>query len=594
MPKLPPEGDIEACMAAGRARQTRAMAAAEATPSKPPTQSGTKGTEETTSDKVVPPRTPLQVVAHAILEIVTKQKIKGATKEQFEGVLTFVKETEEPEAKKMLTQGYLAEVGALRKSVNADLRNMYSALVKQLNGIQETANEALTVADRTYKDVTAIKDATKDLENKVGNVSDAANKIAVTTETYCDAVLKSPAQHNKANTDPKILGDMDRKAKQVLVQIFDTEGNDTLAKSLTELKERANEALKVMTDSDKPKDAKVEAVMKTRNKSILLMFNSKEAAEWVRTLTNECYYADNFSKGLHILERRYNLIVPQVPVTFAPTEKEQLHKLEEANGLQKLTIAKARWIKPEGRRRPNQTHAYAIISTNSAEAANLLIRDGLNIYRIRVRPTKQKQKPTQCMKCRKWGHFASECTEESDTCGTCGRSHRTSTCKNKSKRYCVSCKDHTHTSWDRSCLEFARRCAIIDERNAENEMPYFPTEQDWTLTVRPNRIPLDVHFPQKFTINSLPHAGKKGPNETPRPPWAKKNEYSRELHNCWQKAGGALEQSGNLNLIPLNRTREEGEYPAADKLEYLSEVEGTRQNPSATDEENNTNMSGWI
>jgi hypothetical protein len=38
-------------------------------------------------------------------------------------------------------------------------------------------------------------------------------------------------------------------------------------------------------------------------------------------------------------------------------------------------------------------HAFAILTVTSTEHANILIRDGLNICRARVRPTKQKVEP---------------------------------------------------------------------------------------------------------------------------------------------------------------------------------------------------------
>src|SRR5260221_12854778 len=114
---------------------------------------------------------------------------------------------------------------------------------------------------------------------------------------------------------------------------------------------------------------------------------------------------------------------------------------------------------PIGRRHVEQMHAYAIFSVTSASSANVLIRDGLNICGTRVRPKKQKQEPIQCMKCRLWGHFAMECLADKDTCGTCGKEHRTNECKNKDKTQCVSCGDNTHASWDRYCPKFMRRCA---------------------------------------------------------------------------------------------------------------------------------------
>ncbi len=49
----------------------------------------------------------------------------------------------------------------------------------------------------------------------------------------------------------------------------------------------------------------------------------------------------------------------------------------------------------------------------------------------------------------------------------------------------------------------------MDERNPENSMPYYPTEQDWTQTIRPSRIPMDEQFPGKYMVNSLPLYGAK-------------------------------------------------------------------------------------
>ncbi len=55
-------------------------------------------------------------------------------------------------------------------------------------------------------------------------------------------------------------------------------------------------------------------------------------------------------------------------------------------------------------------------------------------------------------------------------------------------------------------------------------MVYFPTEEEWTLTTRPDRIPVEERFPQHFAVNSLPvtvkratNKGKKAANAKPKP-----------------------------------------------------------------------------
>jgi len=87
-----------------------------------------------------------------------------------------------------------------------------------------------------------------------------------------------------------------------------------------------------------------------------------------------------------------------------------------------------------------------------------------------------------------------------------------------------------HTSWDRTCLEFLRRCSNYDDRSPENNLPYFPSDQDWTLATQTNRIPLREWFPKHLAVNSLPsttihkttkHTVRPPPKEDKGKQWAK-------------------------------------------------------------------------
>ncbi len=254
-----------------------------------------------------------------------------------------------------------------------------------------------------------------------------------------------------------------------------------------------------------------------------MTLNSKEAASWLRILEHKIAFTESFSKGSHIRQQTYNLIVPRVPIIFEPANKSHLRELEEANNLTNYAICRARWIKPIERRRVGQTHAFTILTVISAECANILIRDGLNICGTRVRPTKQKTEPIQCMKCRFWGHFAGDCPAREDTCGTCGGNHCTSTCQNRAKLWCITCKSTNHASWDRNCPKFNRRCYMMDKRNPENSMLYFPMEQEWSQMVRPSRIDMDERFPGKYTVNSLPLYGARQSEKGPQKPRGRSN-----------------------------------------------------------------------
>ena len=341
---------------------------------------------------------------------------------------------------------------------------------------------------------------------------------------------------------------------------------------------KANDSLGKITDTKKPAKVQVESVLQTQKGVLVLSLCSKEAADWVRQPLNEIAFTEAFSKGLHIRERTFNLVAPRVPIIFKPDNSDHIKEIEEVNRLREHTIHKVRWIKPIGRRRVGQTHAFAILSITSADCTNLLIRDGLIICNTRIRPTKQKFEPIQCMKCRRWGHFAGECSADKDVCGTRRGKHRTSGCQNKDKRWCVTCESSDHASWDRSCPEFSRRCYLVDKRNPENSMPYFPTEQDWTQMARPSRLDLDERFPGKYSVNSLPLYGNRQAESGPRDPRGKgKASQPRSTPKRGYKPTGRAECSYPNSILLDKEGRQH-----TDKLEG-GELKGPLESPEEVD-----------
>ena len=426
-----------------------------------------------------------------------------------EEIIAYINESESSSKGEKQKPEAQAEAAALYKAIRKDLVSMHESLSVKINGITGTTNVILETTEKTFKAAEDLKSGTNELIDKMGNVTTVTDKIANTTQSYRDVLVARQVPNHMTSVDPKVLGDMERRAKQILVDVFDTEGANTLGRSLVEQVDKANEVISKMTDADKPVKAKVMSANITKKGAVLLTLDSKETAIWLREPGNEIAFADSFAKGAHIRAREYSLVAPSIPLTFEPENTTHLREIEEVNNLPSRVIRKARWIKPISRRRPGQTHAFAILSVASVDTANKLIKDGVVICGGLIRPTKQKQEPAQCMKCRRWGHFAAYCPEASDTCGTCGGNHRTSNCESKEKLHCVSCGDNTHASWDRACPEFTRRCAVLDERNPNNSMPFFPTDEDWTLVSRPGRIPLADRFPAAYAVNSLPGSNPK-------------------------------------------------------------------------------------
>jgi len=185
------------------------------------------------------------------------------------------------------------------------------------------------------------------------------------------------------------------------------------------------------------------------------------------------------------------------------------------------------------------------------------------------------------MKCRKWGHFASECTASKDTCGTCGGEHRTNSCTDPSKRYCVACKANTHASWDRNCPEFKKKCVWFDEKHPENAIRYFPTEDEWTQTMRPVRIPIPERFPARYAVGSLPPQNRNG-RELPTRSIAPKEKRPKNKAKDRTSSSQAtmhryLNQSQN---IETNTTIEEGEVEAEIYTSALTNIYTPSTSPS--------------
>jgi hypothetical protein len=529
MPNLPSRGEAgirtPPQVTAGEHRLTRARTAAGKNP-------GTQNAHESVSTAEVRPKkgnaeaenpppdiSPLHHIADSLSLLLGTEKIGSAVQKRIEKTIAYARDADAKEKEKEKDKDktpnppVLPDNDPLKLSIRSDLVAMYEALSKQLGDIQLTASSTLTNVNSLSTKASEISGESKSLAAKLGKVSECTDKIASSNTAYRDAVTdrNTKVVTPMAKLDPKVLGDMERRDKQIWLDLADDGDVPTLSKSLSALVEQANKSLDSIADQDKPAVVKVDAALKTRGGALILTLNSKEAALWLRRIEIEHAFTNSFSKGSSIRDRRFNIVVPRVPLIFEPDNLKHLRELEEVNGIEKHTFIKAKWIKPAARRRPDQTHAFMLLTALNAGAANIVIRDGLLICSTRVRPTKQKQEPMQCMKCRKWGHFASDCIAPNDTCGACGEAHRTTACTNKGKLYCVSCGNSSHPSWDRKCPEFARRCAIFDERNPENAMPYFPTGEDWTLAVRPNRIPVPERFPAKYAVNSLPLRGRSPP-----------------------------------------------------------------------------------
>ena len=142
-------------------------------------------------------------------------------------------------------------------------------------------------------------------------VNDTMDKIANTTSTYCDALMARDANPIRSNADPKVLNNLDRRARQVMIGHSLNEENSTLGTSLLDLKDKANRIVTEIDDPTRPEVVTVENVTRTRNGSLLLLFNSKEAADWLRESDVEGKFLDKFAIGASIKGRSFSVMSGQ-------------------------------------------------------------------------------------------------------------------------------------------------------------------------------------------------------------------------------------------------------------------------------------------
>jgi len=154
----------------------------------------------------------LQKVVTTIGQITSKRNIDSTTKQSLEDIITLIHREKEKEALRIEAS---AKEEATRKTIKADLVNMYTALSKQLNNIQDMANATLTSLSKLLADTENVAATTKDLTGKISEITDTADRIATDTSKYHNAVLTRPMQTQtlRASINPKILGDIECKGR---------------------------------------------------------------------------------------------------------------------------------------------------------------------------------------------------------------------------------------------------------------------------------------------------------------------------------------------------------------------------------------------
>ena len=163
----------------------------------------------------------------------------------------------------------------------------------------------------------------------------------------------------KQAADPRILRDIDRNTRQILI---DSRDKKLLNASLAELKEKVQAAIGAIMNPPPPQDTTIVEISKLYKGGFTILFNGKDIINWLQDTGVEFKFMIALADDATIAKRSYSILVPRVPLTFDPAEENHLREVEECNELPEGTIIKAQWIKPINRRALEQRAAHSMYS----------------------------------------------------------------------------------------------------------------------------------------------------------------------------------------------------------------------------------------
>lgn len=268
------------------------------------------------------------------------------------------------------------------------------------------------------------------------------------------------------------------RQRQIQLEINGTQLNGL---NSTDLTKRAKESLKLIQSEveDCPPDLHFVNARILRSGRIMLEVNTVNSADWLKREGVMKSFTEHFCFGARFRDTGYSILVENVPIEFEGGASASLRSIERANSLPIGEIIRIRWVKNPTKRHNDQSTAHAEADLRHPETANNHIDNGIMIAGKVCQARKYWTEPMRCAKCQRFTttHTAITCTSETDTCGTCAESHRTTACNVTEWAHyrCINCKENGHAAWDRKCPHFLAKRMQMEKLDPHNSFKYYPT-----------------------------------------------------------------------------------------------------------------------
>jgi len=181
-------------------------------------------------------------------------------------------------------------------------------------------------------DPSTIRQAIISIETMAAKIETSTNNLANTTSSYRDTLMCTAklGSIDSPLIDPQITQCILRQAKQILLTY---EEMPEAQESLDSLKHCAEATIQMLLEKGNAPtpNAKIEIeeVTCTRNGGTLFHFNSKEAADWIRSLENREQFAWAFDPAAELKERSHAIFAPFVPLMFKTDDLCHLQEISE-------------------------------------------------------------------------------------------------------------------------------------------------------------------------------------------------------------------------------------------------------------------------
>jgi hypothetical protein len=168
----------------------------------------------------------------------------------------------------------------MEEAIDRGIMKLSKVIESSLTGHKELQDSS----KRMEESAAAIHKVLEQVDKNLAVISDSSNKLTNTVSSYKEVLLMAPKpaqqtysgrQSDKLESDLRIIRDLNHKACQVLVDIYN---RDVVNRSLEELKSNFN-ALIGKEPTEPLTDANVQHIIKLHNGGLILQFESKETAE---------------------------------------------------------------------------------------------------------------------------------------------------------------------------------------------------------------------------------------------------------------------------------------------------------------------------